>query len=465
MLYEGLFRSSQNGDLEYGVCKKVQISQNKKTYLLSLKKTFWSDGSLVTAYDFENTWLDQLDPEFPSPYSYLFYPIKNAKNYKKNLCLRSDVGIKALKEDLLQIELETPRSDLFELLSFTCFHPYKKKGDLVLFNGPFHLVKHKAHELIELEKNQHYYDAESVDISQLLIYILDSESTAFAMFDKKELDIIGGPLSAVPQEELKKHTPFHTQKMAGSTLCAFNTQSKFFSNKNLRKAFAYAIDHDVLNKIKQTPLIAPSFLPKTDHCDNNYLSHHAKQDLAKYHLEQALKELHIDKNELNELCYYFGAKPEHAKIAQLLHLFWKTTLGIDVKLARLEHKTLASKISDKDFDFAQLVWLSPYNSPLALLDRFKEASLSKNFSSFQHPQLSVLIQKLEYGLDHQDHIMSQIENIFADHLPFIPVNNWQYPYFVSSKIKKLSFTNLGTLNFTFIKINKDTCSLAPSSGI
>lgn len=465
MLYEGLFRSSETGALEYGLCENMKVSSDKKTYLFTLKKTFWSDGSLLTAYDFENAWLEQMHPDFPSPYSYLFYPIKNAKKYKKNLCSKEVVGIKALNDDLLELELESPRNDLCELLSFSSFYPYKLKDNKPLFNGPFKLILHKPHEQLELEKNTYYHSHEDVEINKLTIFILDSEATALALFKQKQLDIIGGPLSSVPEEELTRHAPCYTQTMAGSTLCAFNTQSKFFSNLNLRKAFAYAIDHDTLQKVKQTPFKRFSFLPLIEPIKTPLINHISTQEQAQAYLQKALIELKLDKKVLNNLCYYFGSKPEHAKIAQLLHSFWQKNLGINVKLARLEHKTLATKINNKDFDFAQLVWLCSYDSPLAFLDRFKDTSLTKNFSSFQHPELSILIQRLENGFQHKDHILYQVEQLFAEHLPFVPVDNWQYSYFVSPKINKLCFTNLGTLNFTFIKINKDTCSLPPSSGI
>lgn len=465
MLYEGLFRASEQGPLEYGLCKTMTVSSDKKTYLFTLKKTFWSDGSLVTAYDFEQAWLQQLHPETVSPYSYLFYPIKNAKNYKNKLCCKNDVGIKALKDDLLQIELSSLRDDICDLLSFSCFYPYKLKDNKPLFNGPFKLILHKLHERLELEKNLYYHNHQDVAIDKLTIFILDSEATALALFKQNQLDIIGGPLSSIPEEELTKHPPCYSQAMAGSTVCAFNTQSKYFLNLNLRKAFAYAIDYDALHKVQHNTTSFIKFLPLIEPLKKQVLTTSWQQKQAQDYLNKALQELQIDKKVLNNLCYYFGSKQEHAKIAQLLHSFWQTNLGINVKLAKLEHKTLATKINNKDFDFAQVVWLFSYNSPLALLDRFKEATVAKNFSSFQHPELSILIQRLENGCQNKDHILCQIEDLFAQHLPFVPLQNWQYAYFVSPKIKKLCFTNLGTINFTFIKINKDTCSLPPSSGI
>jgi ABC-type transport system substrate-binding protein len=124
-------------------------------------------------------------------------------------------------------------------------------------------------------------------------------------------------------------------------------------------------------------------------------------------------------------------------------------------LLRLEAKTLQSKLSSKQFDFAQLFWLAPYDSPCSLVDRFYHKNQPKNFSSFQSEKLSQLIEELELS-NQREATLFKIETLFSDTIPFIPLNNWAYPYYISPKIDSLCFTNLGTINFTFIKINKDT---------
>lgn len=56
MLSEGLMRENRDGKIEYGLAKSVEVSPDLKTYLFKLRLTRWSDGSLVTAFDFEYAW-------------------------------------------------------------------------------------------------------------------------------------------------------------------------------------------------------------------------------------------------------------------------------------------------------------------------------------------------------------------------------------------------------------------------
>lgn len=456
MLYEGLFRSGPEGELENAVCESYSLSSDKKTYIFKLKKTHWSDGSVVTAYDFERTWLESLHPEFISPYAYLFNSVKNAKAYKQNLCSKEDVGIKALDSMTLKIELNHPKQDLIHLLSFTPFHPFKSSNLGNLSNGPFILDKVKHHHQILLKSNHHYHDKSKCDLNKICIKILDSEATALSLFKDKQLDLIGGPLSGIPCEDLRLTSPSHVQEMAGSTLCVFNNESKIFKNKAMRQAFAYAIDYDAITKLSPFQIKrVHSFLPGRFSNDIDSLST-CRQSEAQQFLKQGLQELGLTKEDLSKLCYYYGSKPEHNKIAQVLHASWKTHLGLEINLSRLEAKSLQAKITSKEFDLAQLFWLAPYDSPASLVERFSSKQLPKNFSSFESDKLSQVMASFEYNISKQDDAIKVIEEVFSDEIPFIPLNNWAYPYYVSSKIARLSFTSLGTINFTFIKTNKDT---------
>jgi oligopeptide transport system substrate-binding protein len=451
MLFEGLFRSGSDGFIENGLCESFIISSDKQTYTFRIKKNFWSDGSPLTAFDFENTWLSLLDPQFPSSYGYLFFSIKNAKNYKLGLCEKHEVGIKALNHNVLQVTLNMPKSDFLELLSFSAFFPYKLSPTGFLSNGPFLFSKHVLHDEIFLIKNPRYHDHLKVSSPAISIKILDSESTALRMFKEKKLDLIGGPLLTIPYEETL------------IPLCCFNTNSKYFQNQNLRKAFCLAIDFQSLEKLSPlTKSKISSFLP-FEH--KSVIGFVQSKEKALGYLEKALNELNIKKEELSNLTYYFGGKPEHSKLAQILYDSWKKILDIDVKLMKLEHKMLASKIAYKEFDMAQIVWLAPYNSPCALLDRFSDDSLSKNFSSFSNNELSFLIKKLEKEPDECDQLLKSIDDLLFNHMPFIPLSHWSYPYYTSSRIKEVCFTNLGTINYTFLKIHEDSCSLPPLSGI
>src|SRR3990167_1043441 len=77
LLYEGLTRCLADGNAKFAIAKSVEISSDLVQYTFHLRKSYWSDGKLVTAGDFERSWKQILDPKFGSPCAYLLFPIKN----------------------------------------------------------------------------------------------------------------------------------------------------------------------------------------------------------------------------------------------------------------------------------------------------------------------------------------------------------------------------------------------------
>ena len=133
MLFEGLTRICPNGIAEPAIAESIELSNDKKTYTFHLRSALWSDGSTITALDFENSWKDILSPEFPSQNANLLYPIKNAELAKKGESSPSTIGITALDAQTLQVTLENPVPYFLELVSFCVFSPVKSD----LFSGPF----------------------------------------------------------------------------------------------------------------------------------------------------------------------------------------------------------------------------------------------------------------------------------------------------------------------------------------
>src|SRR5258708_5455974 len=64
-LYEGLMRLDEEGSPIFALAEDYKLSEDQKTYTFTLRKSAWSSGEPVTAYDFEQTWKSILDPKFP----------------------------------------------------------------------------------------------------------------------------------------------------------------------------------------------------------------------------------------------------------------------------------------------------------------------------------------------------------------------------------------------------------------
>ncbi len=81
---EGLMTLDPHKRLVPGVAKEMpKVSQDGKTYTFHLRDAHWSDGSSVTAQDFEYAWKRALNPKTASEYAFIFYDIENAQQYNQ----------------------------------------------------------------------------------------------------------------------------------------------------------------------------------------------------------------------------------------------------------------------------------------------------------------------------------------------------------------------------------------------
>ena len=85
LLYQGLTTIDKNGRLKGALADEWEEYTNRDgehVLEIKLKTTHWSDGTLVTADDFINSWERMLDPAFNCEAAALLFPIKNAAAVK-----------------------------------------------------------------------------------------------------------------------------------------------------------------------------------------------------------------------------------------------------------------------------------------------------------------------------------------------------------------------------------------------
>ena len=106
-LFQGLYKLGPDGSTFIPACaESYEVSEDGMHYTFKLKEGLkWSDGSDLTAYDFEYGWKRVMDPEVGSGAASDMWVIKNAQEFNEGACTADEVGVKAT--DALTLEVET----------------------------------------------------------------------------------------------------------------------------------------------------------------------------------------------------------------------------------------------------------------------------------------------------------------------------------------------------------------------
>ena len=89
------------------------ISADGLTYTFKLKPNLkWSNGTALTAKDFEFGWKRVVNPKTAANYAFVMKPVKNAAAIMNGTAPVDSLGIKALDDLTLEVQLEKPNSEL-----------------------------------------------------------------------------------------------------------------------------------------------------------------------------------------------------------------------------------------------------------------------------------------------------------------------------------------------------------------
>ncbi|MGB7979147.1 MAG: peptide ABC transporter substrate-binding protein [Chlamydiales bacterium] len=444
MIYEGLTRCKGGGEVELALAEKLEISANRTVYLFHLRKAYWTDGQVITAADFERSWKQILSQ--PSSCTYLFYPIRNAELCARGKISVEEVGIKALNDRTLRVELERPTPYFYSLTAFPSFLP--AKDDLTLYSGPFRIEKIAMNSEIVLKKNGSYWNRDQISLDEIHISIVSDEMTALQMFERGDLDWLGGSVSPLPPDAIDKlQNQIQYLPCSASTFCAFNTETFPFNNIHLRKAFSLAINREeIVQRVTQGRQIAArSVLPPSFSSQSFPLFDPTK---ARIEFEQGLAELGIKPQELETLILYFKTSLIDKQLAQTLQQQWKEVLGVTVQLGQLDFKSHAAQLQAKTYLLSLASWIAPFDDPISLLDRFRDRTHLKNYPGWERTEYNRLLNEAAVAISSvRTGLLMEAEELLVRDTPLAPIYHWSSPALCSPRVKQIAVTPSGGILF------------------
>ncbi len=435
MLFEGLTRINKDGKPELALAETVEISEDLKTYTFFLKKSFWSNGDLVTAADFEYSWKKIISPLFSTAIMYFFYPIKNAKLANEGRCSIDAVGISAIDKSKLVIELENPTPEFLELTAHTLYSPVNhavdrqhpnwgagEEGKFVC-NGPFMIHKVIPGVRASFLKNSRYWDKEEVKIENIFIS-KDNSFIANEMFKNDETDWLGKPLRAWEPFFAKNKEDAGSSNPNGVFWCIFNTASFPFNNVKLRQAFSLAIDKkELLDTLGYDALPASSPLPlsHTMNHDPKELSSHADQAIALF--EEALIELGLTRKTFPPLTLIYSNSNLRERASFFLSQQWEKTFQIHSQIVGYEFHSCLNKLMKGNYQVGTLFWQSLIDNPLYTLNTFADSTHQINFAKWSKQSYIELLDTAQKATDPLTRIRSltEAEKILIRDKPVLPL--------------------------------------------
>jgi len=466
-LYEGLTAEDRNGRIVPGVAESWTIDKSGTVYTFLLRPNAkWSDGERTTASEFVQGLHRAVDPQTASGSSALLAVIKGASDIIAGRKKVAELGVTAIDDSTVRIELEHPAPFVLQILSQPIAAPEHIRSSTVagisvpadklkISNGAYTLVSRITGSFIELARNPNYWDASNVLIDRVRYINVESESTEIREYVAGQMDMT----STIPAPDLDRVTQkygaeIQTAPILGTLYLALNISEPLLrDNRDLRQALSMAVDRDLIADhitVGVTP--AFTFVAKgiSGYVPPAYQwSEWPRERQLEYARALFAHTGYSEKNPLH-LTLYFNSNETIQRIMIAIAASWKQHLGVVTNLVSDEFRVFLAGRKDRSrWDVARLGWYADYDDPASFLDVFSKNS-SQNDPDYLSPEFNNLIDaaRIEPNPDNRILLLHRSEEVLLNDYPIIPV----YFYTARRLVKPyLGGAEITPLNHTYSK--------------
>ena len=433
-LFSGLYTYDADGNLQPDLAdpeNPYEVSDDGLVYTFHLQEGLkWSDGSDLTAKDFEYAWKRCADPMTAADYAYMF----------DCFALNDDgsIMVEATDDLTLVATLNAPCAYFLDLAAFPAYLPVPQAAVEAeadwetnpgawcaeagfITNGAYTVSEWKHEESMTFVKNENYHRADEVSIEEIDFMLSADDTAIYAAYQSDDLDFA----DTVPTNEIesiKDNEDFHVVDNLGTYYAAFNVNSPIFEGKTvdqaiaMRKAFALLIDRDyIIENIGQCEQkVATSYIPEgmadgnggifkenTDsytYPDEEAVGYYPAEwseegvEEARALLEYAGFEFTedgvlSDETPIN-ITYLTNESTGHVAIAEAMQQDF-AELGINMSIEQREWNVFLDERKNGQFDFAREGWLADFNDPINMLEMWTTQSGNNDCQFGRDPAAAV----------------------------------------------------------------------------
>ena len=468
--FDNLLKMDKDGKVVPGLAEKYEVSDDQLTWTFHLRDGLkWSDGSALTANDFVYSWQRLVDPNVAAPYAQTVLGMVEGyddaigrPDADGNTTVDPDptkLKVEAPDEKTLIVHMAKPTPYFDKLAAFVSLSPVKK--DVVEANpdgwsidpktyistGPFKLTGWEPGSYLMFEKNENYWDADSIKLDGIKCLLMQDQNATFSAYESGDALMI----KDVPTQEittLKERSDFHIDPILGTYYLDLNTTLDEFKDPKVREALSLALDRKYISETITSGTYTPAsgFVSEgvtdwngtawqdniTDKSAYINIDDHAG-NLAK--AKELLKEAGYENGVgLPEMVYSTNDASYHKKIAEYLQQAWGE-LGLKVQVNIVEWKSFTPQRRSGNYQIARDGWVMDYNDPSNILELALTGN-GNNHAKYSNPEFDALMSKAATEKDPQTRFgyLHQAEDFIMKDTAMVPLLYYNDFYLQSDKI-------------------------------
>lgn len=494
MIYDPLIRDRSAKDntdeIVPAAAESWDVSEDGLTYTFHMNPDAkWSDGSKVTANDFEFTFKQMADPNTAATNAWLFdgVIVNFSEALYNNGKTPDEIGVKALDEETLEIQLVHPASYFLQLVAGSAYPvnqaKYEEYGseygtapDKTVYNGPLKVTSWNQNTEMVLEKNDQYWGQEDMQLDKVNYKVIQESSTAVQAFINGELDVVGtsdtnwGKTITAAGDSQEMTVP-----SSAPDFFMFNLKNEYLSNTKIRQALSIAFDRQEMVDTLRDGMSVPiySMMPDTMKVGDktytelvdgkNYFVTQMQEEYTdpKALLQEGLAELgkSTDPSQMTIRYASRGTSELSKKIGEWMKQVWEEKLGINVQIDMMEWNIMWDKIDAGDYDIACGGWGPYYNEPSALLQLFEPVNGYFNadktgWNNEDSQKFTELLNQAKDVVDDKEkaEIYLQAEQLVVGNALIAPMYLEASPTYVKNYVKNYYVTTNGLVDFSQVSV-------------
>ena len=447
-IFEPLLLINENNEVIGGQAESWEASEDGLTWTFTMRDGLkWSDGTDLTAKDFEYSFKRMANPDTAAPYAETCLGMIDGFDAAQ----AGDpdaLNVKASDDGkTLTIVLSYPCSYFDKMAAFAAMSPVQQatveangdswctSADTFVSNGPYMITDWTPSERIVLTKNPNYvggWDSSKIVSDTITLLLLEDSSASFAAYNSGEAVLI----KDVPTDEIPSLTKaedggdFYVDTILGTYYVSLNLQRDAFKDAKVRKALSLAIDRDyVANTIMQgtyttaDSIVGPGIVDESGYFHDNgnapYISADYEANLAE--AKKLLEEAGYPNGEgYPTIEYSTNDAGYHVPLAEYLQQAWGD-LGITLTINKMEWSSFTPARRAGEYDVARNGWVMDYNDPSNMLDLFCTSN-GNNDGKYANPDFDAAIDASRVA-DSAEHFaqLHKAEDILMEDMGCLPI--------------------------------------------